>query len=74
MMSPEAQAILSQMRAEVHLLNEGAGEEAELLAEITRRKKYEADLRALNSQMKQQIDVAIEVVQGVRGSRVRVVR
>jgi len=29
-----ARALLSQMRAEVHLLNEGAGEEAELLAEI----------------------------------------
>lgn len=29
---------------------------AELLAEIARRKKYEAELRGLNSQMKQQID------------------
>jgi DNA-binding MurR/RpiR family transcriptional regulator len=29
-----ARALLSQVRAEVHLLNEGAGEEAELLAEI----------------------------------------
>lgn len=29
-----AQALLSQLRAEVHLLNEGTGEDAELLAEI----------------------------------------
>lgn len=29
-----ARALLSQVRAEVHLLNEGAGEDAELLAEI----------------------------------------
>ena len=29
-----AQALLSQLRAEVHLLNEGSGEDAELLAEI----------------------------------------
>jgi len=29
-----AQALLSQLRAEVHLLNQGAGEDAELLAEI----------------------------------------
>jgi DNA-binding MurR/RpiR family transcriptional regulator len=31
-----AQALLSQLRAEVHFLNEGAGEDAELLAEIQR--------------------------------------
>ena len=31
-----AQALLSQLRAEVHLLNEGSGEDAELLAEIRR--------------------------------------
>ncbi|MDR3368649.1 MurR/RpiR family transcriptional regulator [Rhodoferax sp.] len=31
-----AQALLSQVRAEVHLLNDGAGEDAELLAEIQR--------------------------------------
>ena len=29
-----ARALLSQVRCEVHLLNEGAGEDAELLAEI----------------------------------------
>ncbi len=29
-----AQALLSQLRSEVHLLNQGAGEDAELLAEI----------------------------------------
>ena len=31
-----AQALLSQLRADVHLLNEGSGEDAELLAEIQR--------------------------------------
>lgn len=31
-----AQALLSQLRTEVHLLNEGSGEDAELLAEIQR--------------------------------------
>ena len=56
-----AQALLSQLRAEVHLLNEGSGEDAELLAEIQRGDVLLAmDFRRRTRRLSQVVDIACD--------------
>ena len=56
-----AQALLSQVRADVHLLNEGAGEDAELLAEIQRGDVLLAmDFRRRTRRLSQVVAVACD--------------
>ena len=56
-----AQALLSQLRAEVHLLNEGSGEDAELLAEIQRGDVLLAmDFRRRTRRLSQVVGIACE--------------
>jgi DNA-binding MurR/RpiR family transcriptional regulator len=56
-----AQALLLQLRTEVHLLNEGAGEDAELLAEIQRGDVLLAmDFRRRTRRLSQVVDIACE--------------
>lgn len=56
-----AQALLSQLRAAVHLLNEGAGEDAELLAEIQRGDVLLAmDFRRRTRRLSQVVEIACE--------------
>ncbi|MDI1269558.1 MAG: MurR/RpiR family transcriptional regulator [Polaromonas sp.] len=56
-----AQALLSQLRAEVHLLNEGTGEDAELLAEIQPRDVLLAmDFRRRTRRLSQVVGIACD--------------
>ena len=56
-----AQALLSQLRAEVHLLNEGSGEDAELLAEIQRDDVLLAmDFRRRTRRLSQVVGIACD--------------
>ena len=56
-----AQALLSQLRADVHLLNQGAGEDAELLADIQRGDVLLAmDFRRRTRRLSQVVDIACE--------------
>ena len=56
-----ALALLSQLRAEVHLLNEGAGEDAELLAEIQRGDVLLAmDFRRRTRRLSQVVGIACD--------------
>lgn len=56
-----AQALLSQLRAEVHLLNEGSGEDAELLAEIQRGDVLLAmDFRRRTRRLSQVVGIACD--------------
>lgn len=56
-----AQALLSQLRAEVHLLNQGMGEDAELLAEIQQGDVLLAmDFRRRTRRLSQVVDIACE--------------
>jgi DNA-binding MurR/RpiR family transcriptional regulator len=56
-----AQALLSQLRAEVHLLNDGAGEDAELLAEIERGDVLLAvDFRRRTRRLSQVVEIACD--------------
>ena len=56
-----AQALLSQLRTEVHLLNEGSGEDAELLAEIQSGDVLLAmDFRRRTRRLSQVVGIACE--------------
>lgn len=56
-----AQALLAQLRAEVYLLNEGTGEDAELLAEIQRGDVLLAmDFRRRTRRLGQVVDIACD--------------
>jgi DNA-binding MurR/RpiR family transcriptional regulator len=56
-----ARALLSQLRSEVHLFNEGAGEDAELLAEIQRGDVLLAmDFRRRTRRLSQVVSIACE--------------
>ncbi len=56
-----AQALLSQLHAEVHLLNEGSGEDAELLAEIQRGDVLLAmDFRRRTRRLSQVVGIACD--------------
>jgi DNA-binding MurR/RpiR family transcriptional regulator len=56
-----AQALLSQLRAEVHLLNAGSGEDAELLAEIQRGDVVLAmDFRRRTRRLSQVVGIACD--------------
>jgi len=56
-----AQALLSQLRADVHLLNQGAGEDAELLADIQRGDVLLAmDFRRRTRRLSQVVGIACD--------------